>query len=78
MRVRYVCEYAGGVRTGLCAEDVADEPEAYRHAAALLAERPLAHRCEVWCGPRYVTRATRGVVVVETPEEHNAWKLGPE
>lgn len=63
MRVRFIAEYDGGVRTPITVDDVADSAEAYRRAADLLRWRPLAHRIEVWDGGVYVTRATRGVVV---------------
>ena len=65
MRVHFVAEYDGGVRTSVCAEEMADVPAAYRRAEALLRGRPLAHRIEAWDGGQYVTRATRGVEVVE-------------
>lgn len=70
---RYVAEYDGGERVEIPhigAER--GEPEIYRECAWLLRCRPDAHRVEAWrggIGPvgsgQYVTRATRGVEVVE-------------
>ena len=60
MHVRYLAEYDGAVRVWLHREDVRDEAESYRHARVLLDEHPQSHRVEVYDGPRYLTRATRG------------------
>lgn len=65
--MRYVAEHDDGARIVIPyligGEGTSDE--AYRECARLLRERPTAHRVEAWDGGQYVTRATRGVEVIE-------------